>query len=208
MLWFVHVVTFLATEVTIRRVIMKTIYFAPTVLSLTVLCSCVDMNSPYDSSYGSAAYVDSGCDSYGNCPAYHRVPDRDRKEHHRHDDRRDHDRYWDRDYGRHHGRGDDSIDRGWAHGRYDREDRREGHGRDLDDNRRGDRGDMMQHTPPPARQEPSSPPAPTPSCPFGTVMDSRGCKIIDPKMRRPGGDGYINPCSSGYYYHGGRCVKN
>ena len=49
--------------------------------------------------------------------------------------------------------------------------------------------------------------APQPSCPSGTVLDGRGCRITDSSKPRPGGDGYINPCSNGYY-SGGRCVSN
>lgn len=59
---------------------------------------------------------------------------------------------------------------------------------------------------------PPAPPPPkpevSPSCPSGTVLDSRGCRVTDPSKRRPGGDGYSNPCPSGMWYSGGRCVGN
>lgn len=36
-----------------------------------------------------------------------------------------------------------------------------------------------------------------PSCPSGTVLDGHGCRITNPSLRRPGGDGYINPYPNG-----------
>ena len=56
---------------------------------------------------------------------------------------------------------------------------------------------------------PPPPPRPVeiqPSCPSGSVMDGRGCRVTDSSKRRPGGDGYINPCSGGTRYSGGRCI--
>ena len=57
------------------------------------------------------------------------------------------------------------------------------------------------------------PPAPkpvakviVPSCPAGTKFDGRHCKIIDQRLRRPGGDGNINPCPKGMWVAGGKCV--
>lgn len=70
--------------------------------------------------------------------------------------------------------------------------------------------------------KPSSPPIPppvvvrppttssgtsiTPSCPAGTVFTGRTCKITDSKLRKPGGDGNINPCPKGMWVSNGTCV--
>lgn len=67
--------------------------------------------------------------------------------------------------------------------------------------------DNSQHqTPPP----PPATPAPEirPSCPAGTRADGRSCVIVDQSLRKPGGDGRINPCPKGMWNSGGRCIPD
>ncbi|MCC6933892.1 MAG: hypothetical protein IT292_11690 [Deltaproteobacteria bacterium] len=45
-----------------------------------------------------------------------------------------------------------------------------------------------------------------PSCPSGTHFDGSHCKIDDQRLRKPGGDGNINPCPKGMWVSSGRCV--
>ncbi|MDD2943842.1 MAG: hypothetical protein PHC51_12860 [bacterium] len=45
-----------------------------------------------------------------------------------------------------------------------------------------------------------------PNCPSGTVFTGNTCRITDNKLRRPGGDGNINPCPKGMWVSGDRCV--
>ncbi len=56
--------------------------------------------------------------------------------------------------------------------------------------------------PPPAAE-----PIIRPSCPSGSSFDGRSCNITDNRLRRPGGDGRINPCPSGMHVSGDRCVR-
>ena len=67
----------------------------------------------------------------------------------------------------------------------------------------GDRDTVINVPPPPPVQKIEI----QPSCPSGSVLDGRGCRVTDPSKRRAGGDGYMNPCPGGYY-SGGRCVSN
>lgn len=46
----------------------------------------------------------------------------------------------------------------------------------------------------------------TPACPSGTRFDGQSCIITDSRLRRPGGDGRINPCPKGQWMSGGRCI--
>jgi len=47
-----------------------------------------------------------------------------------------------------------------------------------------------------------------PSCPSGTQFNGRHCQIVDQRLRKPGGDGNINPCPKGMWVSGDRCVGN
>jgi len=85
----------------------------------------------------------------------------------------------------------------------DRDRRDRDHDRDHHDNR---------PKPPVHVQPPAPPPVNTtnntiaPSCPSGTVYDGRTCKITDNRLKRPGGDGNINPCPKGMWVSNGNCV--
>jgi len=46
----------------------------------------------------------------------------------------------------------------------------------------------------------------TPNCPSGTVYTGRTCKITDNSLKKPGGDGNINPCPKGMWVSNGTCV--
>lgn len=46
-----------------------------------------------------------------------------------------------------------------------------------------------------------------PNCGSGTVFDGHGCKIVDSRLKKPDGDGYINPCKNGAWFSNGRCVR-
>ena len=46
----------------------------------------------------------------------------------------------------------------------------------------------------------------TPNCPSGTVYTGRTCKITDSSLKKPGGDGNINPCPKGMWVSNGTCV--
>ena len=153
-------------------------------LSLLLLVSgCVDNQYPYSSGYSNQSSGYRGCEYYGNCP--YRDDYRHDRDRYRDDDRyRDHDRY-DRD-------------------RYDDRDR----DRDRD---RHDRDDYQRKppervTPPPAPAPKPAEPVVRPNCPAGTQYTGRTCKIVDQKLRRPGGDGNINPCPSGMWVSGDKCV--
>lgn len=106
------------------------------------------------------------------------------------------------------------YDRRDDYDRYERERRereREAARRDRDryrDEHRDDWGYRNDH-----RDTPRPAPAPKPqetvirpSCPSGTQYDGRHCKITDSKLKRPGGDGNINPCPKGMWVSGDRCV--
>jgi len=62
--------------------------------------------------------------------------------------------------------------------------------------------------PPPVVQPPAPPAQPVirPSCPSGSSFDGRSCNITDNRLKRPGGDGRINPCPSGMRVSGDRCI--
>jgi hypothetical protein len=47
-----------------------------------------------------------------------------------------------------------------------------------------------------------------PKCPAGTKFTGRTCKITDPRLKKPGGDGNINPCPKGMWLSGDRCVPD
>lgn len=55
---------------------------------------------------------------------------------------------------------------------------------------------------------PPPPPPVAPSCPSGSVFDGQHCKITDNRLKRPGGDGNINPCPKGMWMSGGQCIKD
>lgn len=47
-----------------------------------------------------------------------------------------------------------------------------------------------------------------PSCPSGTQFNGRHCRIVNQGLRKPGGDGNINPCPKGMWVSGDICVGN
>ena len=47
----------------------------------------------------------------------------------------------------------------------------------------------------------------SPSCPSGTRYNGRTCVITDNRLRKPGGDGNINPCPKGMWNSNGKCIK-
>ena len=164
------------------------LYFTILVLSL-LLTACTPVNNNN--------YDHRDCHYYGTCGYGH-------------------DSYWDRppQYGYHdHHNNDD-----WR--------RTSQHHDDHDHHRDNDQHDWkpasVQHLPNRANNTNQVPrvPKPTtssfqqvpsnneirPSCPAGTQYDGRHCKITDQKLRKPGGDGNINPCPRGMWVAGGKCV--
>lgn len=69
-----------------------------------------------------------------------------------------------------------------------------------------DRNNNNQPAPVVVAPTPAPAPVIRPSCPAGTNFTGNSCVITDPKLRRPGGDGRINPCPSGMWVSGDRCV--
>ena len=110
------------------------------------------------------------------------------------------DRYYDRDY----------RDRDYR----DRDDyRNRDRYNDHDYDHRGydrDYRDNYRNPPPPPRSSGGSfntpPPQPAPSCPSGTRFDGKSCIITDSRLKKPGGDGRINPCPKGQWLSNGRCI--
>ena len=80
------------------------------------------------------------------------------------------------------------------------------HRPDHHDDRRDD-NHRPTYTPPPPPPPPPQQQEVRPSCPSGTVFDGSHCKITDSNLKRPGGDGNINPCPRGMWFSGGKCIK-
>jgi len=71
-----------------------------------------------------------------------------------------------------------------------------------------DNNTQINRPTPPPPPPPQATPAPQPSCPPGSVFTGSSCKITDSRLRRPGGDGNINPCPKGMWMSGNGCIKN
>lgn len=156
-----------------------------------LLNACVEGQYPYGGNYGSSydPYPTRDCHYYGNCG-------------YGNDDRYDHERY-ERDRRRHEREEDRRAEERREEERRERDRWRNEHRNDW-----GYQNDQRRPAPTPV---PPPPPKPQenvirPSCPSGTQYDGRHCKIIDQKLRRPGGDGNINPCPKGMWVSGDRCV--
>ena len=88
------------------------------------------------------------------------------------------------------------------------EERRERERERWRDEQRENRRRREEYRPAPVPAPKPQEPVIRPNCPSGTQFDGRHCKIIDQRLRRPGGDGNINPCPKGMWVSGDRCVGN
>ncbi len=165
--------------------------------------SCVENDYPNGNS--NDCYYNGTCGSnYGNQNGYGRPPYYNPPRNNRYD-YYDY-RYRDRDYRRH---DDDHHDNRYDHrkphnnGHYDN-----GHRNDdrRDDNYQDHKPPQNDTPPPPKPQRRQEDNVVRPHCPAGTQFTGSTCRITDQRLRRPGGDGNINPCPSGQWVSGDRCV--
>jgi|GEM_PF-6864729 len=173
--------------------------FGVPIFMMLIACGCADLNNSSDGRYSQRhpRYDDQ----YSDSSDWNRDRDRYQGDYDRgHQNEYDYDRRQD-DY------------RGDRHDRDRDRDRDRDHDRDGDNDRRHDNntsshGSVSVPPPPPPRQEPKPNSIPRPNCPSGTELVGRACKITDSRLRKPGGDGNINPCPSGMWVSGDRCVGN
>lgn len=170
-------------------------------LLVLLFVGCVDPNS--SSNYDCSYYGDCGYDhDYQSRHPYYEDRyrgDRDRLNRERRELERERERA-ERERERYERQREREHDR-WERNR-ERDRQREEKERERDErHREREKRPHDRPTPPPNHAEIK------PHCPAGTEFTGRTCKITDSKLRKKGGDGNINPCPSGMWVSGDRCVK-
>jgi len=154
------------------------------IISLILLTACAPLDS--DDSYGDYDHRD--CRYYGNC---------------NHDDS-----HWDRrPYDRYPNRRDPYYN-DHDHNDYRKPPRYDNHNDDHDsnDDNHYRKPNQVQRVPNRDQNRIPTNNDIKPNCPAGTRYDGSHCKITDQKLRKPGGDGNINPCPKGMWVSSGKCV--
>ena len=198
----------LCAEIALFMSMLKRIFI---IFSVCCVCACMDVNgagkypsssypASYPSSYPSGSYGGYGTTrSSGYCAHYDRYgrcDDNSYRERQRELERQERER------------------ERWEDEMRERELerlRRENHEHEMQERRRENRpyqGSIGQgHKPPIIEQRPNREDVIHPNCPAGTVYTGSTCKITDSSLKKPGGDGNINPCPKGMWVSGGKCVK-
>lgn len=170
--------------------------------------SCVE--NDYPNSSNNDCYYNGTCGSNsGNQGGYGRPPYYNPSRNNRYDyydyrrDRRHYDNRYDNRYDHRRPHDNDRYNDRYNNDRHDN-----GHRNDdrRDDNYHGNKPPRYDAPPQPKPQRPQESNVVRPHCPAGTQFTGSTCRITDQRLRRPGGDGNINPCPSGQWVSGDRCV--